>query len=49
MVDRKDWFLVYSIWKQVKPCSLGEGELHVSNGTDVVPSEDKVVKAMIEL
>jgi len=49
MADRKDWFLVCSRWKKVKSCSLGVGELHVSNGTGVVPSKDKAAKAILEL
>lgn len=49
MADSKDWFLVYSSWKQVKSCSLGAGEFHVSNGTGVLLSKDKVGKAMLEI
>lgn len=29
VADRKDWFLGYSIWKQVKSCFLGVEDLHV--------------------
>lgn len=29
MADRKDWFLEYSSWKQVKSCPLEVGELWV--------------------
>lgn len=31
----------------MKLCSLGVGELQVNNGTGVVPSKDKVVKALL--
>lgn len=47
MAERKDWFLACSSWKQVKLCCLGVGELQVNNGTGVVPSKDKVVKAVL--